>query len=263
MRIHDFSEIKMRAGELALQDRLQGMLKYGFSWPQDIATQEKFISIIERDVDQRFTLLRNFPIPQVNVDVPMLFVGPPGARVVLISRERGIFQAKDDQWLELSGKSYRPAKDNLIRRTQLYMRSIEKVLRELGHPDVEVEGLIVGMNPGMHVDAQRSDVRVIQFDALRRLGSQWNREQPVLSPEKVYQVVTALTQLTDPSKSEEEKAASRQMVAKPGEDKFVQNLAPLQKKMNFSLQQWAVLALLLFGTVVVLLIFMFIILTSL
>ncbi len=263
MRIQDFSEFKTQGGNLAFQDRLQGMLKYGLSWPQDVAAQEKFITFIERDVDQRFTLLRNFTIPEVKVDVPMILAGPPGVQVILLSRERGMFQAKDSQWLELVGKSFRPAKDNLIRRTQLYVRSIQKLLRELGHPEAAVNGLIVGMNPGMHVDAQHSEVRVVQFDAVRRLGAQWNQEPPVLSPEKVYQIVNSLTQLAEPQLPEKEKTGAKQAAAKPREDKFVQNLAPLQKKMNFSTPQWVVLALLLFGTIAILLIFMFIILTSL
>jgi hypothetical protein len=263
MRILDFSEIKTHNGELSFQDRLQGMLKYGFSWPQEVVAQESFISLIERDLDQRFTLLRNFPLPDVGVKIPLLLVGPPGVRVLLLTRIRGMFRAKDAQWLELTGKSFRPAKDNLIHRTQLYVRATQKFFKEIGHPQVVVDGLIVGMDPGMHVDSQHSEVRVIQFDAARRLGSQWNAEPPAISAEEIFRMVSALTNLAESPEIESETSAARQAAAKPRQDKFAQNLAPLQKKLGFSTSQWIILGLLLFGTILVLIILMLLVLASL
>ena len=101
MHTIDFSEIKTHNGQLSVQDRFQGMLKYGVSWPQEVAAQERFISLIERDIDQRFTLLRNFPLPDIGVNIPLLLVGPPGIRVLLLTLIRGMFRAKESQWLEL------------------------------------------------------------------------------------------------------------------------------------------------------------------
>ena len=61
MHTIDFSEIKTHNGQLSVQDRFQGMLKYGVSWPQEVAAQERFISLIERDIDQwRGKLIRQF-----------------------------------------------------------------------------------------------------------------------------------------------------------------------------------------------------------
>jgi hypothetical protein len=263
MHTIDFSEIKTHNGQLSVQDRFQGMLKYGVSWPQEVAAQERFISLIERDIDQRFTLLRNFPLPDIGVNIPLLLVGPPGIRVLLLTLIRGMFRAKESQWLELSGKSFRPAKDNLIHRTQLYVRATEKYFNELGHPEVPVDGLIVGMDPGMHVDNQHSEVRVVQFDVARRLAAQWNAEPVVVSAEEIYQIVIAMTKLAEGPEPEIQERTARPVAAQSQPDKFAQNLAPIQKKLGFSTSQWIILGLLLFGTVLVLIIMMFLVLISL
>ena len=70
MRIHNFSEIKTKNGKLSFSDRFNASLKYGFSYPNDLAMQEDFIAIVEKDIDQRFTLLRNYPLKEVDVHVP-------------------------------------------------------------------------------------------------------------------------------------------------------------------------------------------------
>ena len=263
MRVIDYSEIKTHNGQLSFPDRVRGMLKYGYSWPQEVIAQERFLSLIERDLDQRFTLLRNFPLPDVDVRIPLLLIGPPGMRVLLLTRIRGMFRAKDAQWMELSGKSFRPAKDNLIHRTQLYVRATQKYFRELGYPEMPVDGLIIGMDPGMHVDSQHSEVRVVQFDAARRLAGQWNAEPAVISAEQIFRIVGSLAELAEKPVEDPEKPAPSPAAAKPRPDKFAQNVAPLQKKLGFSTAQWIVLGLLLLGTTLVLIMMMFLVLTSL
>jgi hypothetical protein len=265
MRIHDFSEIKAKDGKLSFSDRINASFKYGFSYPSDIAMQEDFIAVVGKDIDQRFTLLRNYPIKEIEVYVPLILVGPPGVLVIVLSRKRGLFRAKDDQWLEMSGKRFKPAKDNLIRRTQLYIRAVQKVLQQVGFPDTEIDGLLVGMHPGMTIDTQHPAVRAIQLDALRYWSTQIMQVPPVLSPERIYQIVAALTDFAErDEKAEAEKeAARRKAAAEPQPDKLTKTLAPVEKKLNFTTQQWIVLALLLFGTIAVLFMFMLIILLSL
>ena len=99
MQVYDFSEIKTVDGKLTFQDQLQGMLKFGFSWPKDVNAEEALTSILQRDIDKRSTLIRQFTLPDANVTIPFLLVGPPGISVILPTRERGIFRAKEDQWL--------------------------------------------------------------------------------------------------------------------------------------------------------------------
>ncbi len=262
MQIFNFSEIKSVDGQLSFQDRLQGIFKYGFSWPKDLNAQDVFTALLQKDVDQRSTLIRDFTLPEVEVTVPFILIGPPGICVISLTRERGMFRAKDAQWLIHTGKGFRPAKENLIRRTQLFNKATQKFLVDFGFQDINVDGLIVGVNPGMHVETHQSAVRVIQSDAIRRFSSQWEEEQPQISQEQIYQIVSAITRTANPEPGADE-SNIRASLAEPREDRFTKSLEPLQKTFNFNPKQWAILGVLIAGTVFILLIFMLFIILSL
>jgi hypothetical protein len=260
MQILNYSEIKTVDGKLAFQDRLEGMIKYGFSWPKDILAQDTFTNMLQRELDQRSTLICNFRLPEVDVMVPFILVGPPGIRVILLTRDRGIFRAKQQQWLVHTGKGFKPVKENLIRKTQLYVSAVQKFLGQNGYQDIDVKGLLVGVNPGMHVETQEASVRVIQSDAIRRFGTQWVQRQSVLSPEQIYKIVLSISKA---SKPEIEEGKNLRSQLEPKEDKFDKSLEPLKRTLNFSSKQWIIIGILIIGTILVLLLFMIIIIFSL
>lgn len=261
MKIHNFSEIKSTGGKLTLGDRISGIYKYGFSWPQDLNAQDVFTMMLQRDVDQRSTLIRDFTLPDVEVTVPFILIGPPGVLVILITRERGMFRAREGQWLIHTGKGFVPANENLIHRTQLYIRATQKYLDDHGFQDVFVTGLVVGVNPGMHVETHNSAVRVIQSDAIRRFVTQWEQEQTELSPEEIYQIVSTIIRSATPE-VEAEGVNPRTALLEQSEAKINQSLQPLQKTFNFSPKQWAILGVLIAATIFVLLVFMLFLLLS-
>ncbi|MFC1996908.1 hypothetical protein ACFLXI_04790 [Chloroflexota bacterium] len=262
MQTHNFSEIQLVDGQLSFQNRIKGIYKYGFSWPGDLNAKDVLTALLQRDVDHRSVLIRDFELPEIEVVIPFILIGPPGVRVILVTRERGMFRAKDDQWLFHTGKGFRPAKENLIVRTQLYIKATQNFLVDHGFQDIVVDGLVVGVNPGMHVETHHSVVRVIQSDAIRRFGNQWNQEQAELSPEKIYQIVSAITRTATVDPEIDEKNSGIPLV-EPGEDKFAKSLEPLHKTLNFKPKQWAILGVLIAATVFVLLIFMLFIILSL
>jgi hypothetical protein len=259
MQTYNFAELQTVNGKLSFQDRLQGMLKFGFSWPNDVLAQDEFTRLLQKDVDQRSTLIRGFTLPDVEMTIPFILVGPPGVRVILTTRERGMFRAKEEQWLIHTGKGFRPAKDNLIHRTQQFVKATRKFLDDRGFDFVTIEGLIVGLNPGMHIDTHQPAVRVIQSDAIRRFGSQWDQKQSEISHEYVYQIISSITRTgimeVDVDDSDE--------LSEPNIDKFTQSLEPLHKTFSFSSKQWAIVIVMIAATVCVLLIFMVFIILSL
>ena len=100
MQTYNFAEIQTVNGKLSFQDRLQGMLKFGFYWPKDLIAQDKFISLLQKDIDQRSTLIRDFTLPDVEITIPFILVGPPGVNVILITREliikpSGIYRSEE------------------------------------------------------------------------------------------------------------------------------------------------------------------------
>ena len=262
MQVQNFSEIKSIDGHISLQDQFQGIIKYGFSWPNDLKAQDNFTAKLQKEIDQHSTLIRDFKLPDIEVTVPFILIGPPGIRVILLTRERGMFRAREGQWLIHTGKGFKPSKENLIRRTQLYMMAVRKFLDELGFQSLQVDGLIVGVDPGMHIETHNPAVREIQSDAIRRFCTHWEQEQPEISPEQVYQVVSAITrsatieQIVD---SEDVRTA----LVEPKQDMLQKSLEPLQKKFAFSLKQWVVVGVLIAATVFVLFVFMLIIILSL
>lgn len=173
-----------------------------------------------------------------------------------------MFRAKEEQWLVHTGKGFKPARENLILRTQLYIKATEKFFEDCGLQNVDIDGLIVGINPGMHIETHHSTIRVIQSDAIHRFGTQWNQKPPEISPEEIYHLVSAITRTAtpEPEFNEDDERAS---LAEPREDKFAKSLEPLQKTFNFNSRQWLILGVLIAATVIVLLIFMFFIILSL
>ena len=109
MQIYNLSEFKPEDDQFTLQDRFQAIMKYGFSWPNEMNAQEVFASNLEKEIDQRSILIRNFKLPEVGVTIPLILIGPPGVQVILLTRDRGMFRAKDQQWLIHSGRGFRPA----------------------------------------------------------------------------------------------------------------------------------------------------------
>jgi hypothetical protein len=134
-------------------------------------------------------------------------------------------------------------------------------LDEHGFQSLQIDGLIAGLDPGMHVETHNSAIRVIQSDAIRRFCSQWEQEQPKITPEQVYQVVSAINRSATIDQLADNKDV-RAALVEPKEDKFQKSLEPLQKKFAFSPKQWIIVGILIAATVFVLLIFLLIIILS-
>jgi hypothetical protein len=114
----------------------------------------------------------------------------------------------------------------------------------------------------MHTETHHTVVRVIQSDAIRRFGSRWDKEQPKLSPEQIYQAVSVITRAAE-AEQEIGDENLRKSVAEPQQDKFAKSLEPLQKTFDFNAKQWATIGILIASTVFILLVFILFIILSL
>jgi hypothetical protein len=266
MKILDYSPIPFNGGKLPLQERLKGITRFGFSWVSEMKSQEVVIENLGRLLDNRFTILRNVPLPEEVVTVPLILLGPPGIVVIYNSPLRGIYRATGDSWeiMDNRQRNFKATRPNLVTRTLMMTRTFNNFLNQKGYA-IETEGVLMFTDPGIHVNTTRSDVRVILMDAIERFGARFLQERSVMDVEDVRSIIHALEVAMQPQEETEAepKIVPHQQVAQNVDDKFSQAISPLQKKVNFSRRQWVLLGVFLFVDILVLVgILLFVILTA-
>ena len=59
MKIIDKTPLLDEKGELGIMQRVQGMLKFGFGWPNELEAQKAIITFFDRQLEKGYTLIRN------------------------------------------------------------------------------------------------------------------------------------------------------------------------------------------------------------
>jgi hypothetical protein len=271
MITRDFSPIPFKSGKLPFTDRLRGMLQFGFSWPANMESQEVVIRYLKRYLDNSYTLLRNVSLPDLDITVPFILVGPPGITVIYNDPSKGIFRAQGNKWTTMgqSGSSFKTASPNLITRTNLMTKAVQTFVAENGYPNLPVEGMLLFTNPGTHVDTVRPDVRIVLSDAVERFASRLKNEQPVARQDERFRLIRTLTGMAEkqaePEQPTEEDQGARDSVAQSIQSidsGFSQAMSPLRRTFNFSKQQWFLLGAFVLAEVILLILFLVIIIVT-
>lgn len=169
MKIIDLTPFKGPGGQISAMDRVRAMARYGSSWYSDIQAQDATAALLGRQLDRTYTLLVNPLLPGADVFLPLVLVGPAGVYLINITNERGVFRARDEEWGTLTGEHFTPAKVNLLTRTSRLAQALQKFLEGQGIPQA-VEPVLLAMNPGMHIDSVRPQIRVVMSDAVERFA---------------------------------------------------------------------------------------------
>ncbi len=266
MIVRDFSPIPYQGGKLPISDLIKAMLQYGFSWPAEMKSQDLVVLYLLRSLDNSHTLLRNVFLPDVEVTIPFILIGPTGVIVINPSPATGIYRAEDNTWATMNKRddSFRPAKPNLIIRTTLLARAVKTILNEAGFPEMNVDGILILTDPSTHVDAIRPDVRVVLVDGLERFAVQLSTEAPTLDIDVRRKLIFAIENALEVGEQElplpaEPAGRSLPQTLDTG---FDQAVKPLRKKANFSRRQWLILGAFVVAEVVILLIFMLMIIIT-
>lgn len=257
-----------------------GSLRLARSLPPDHRAQETVISIMERTLDNRFTLLRNVALEGMEAPLPLILIGPPGIQVIYASSLRGIYRARGDEWDQMDDRQeqYRPALPNLIIQSQQMAQSLQThLLAQAGQiashlSQSPVEALIVFTDPGIHVDMIRPSVRIILIDALERFLSNLAQSPPRMEKEEIHKYIGLLAR-TPESKAQNapirdafsfadefqrhEKTESKALRLPRGE-----RAVSLLNKIPFTNRQWLVLGLLVLLNIIILVGFVVLILLS-
>ncbi len=272
MKLKDQSQFLDEQGEVPFVERIRGTLRYGASWYADVQAQDTVISRMQNTLGEEYTVLRNHTLPELEVTIPLILIGPTGLKVIYTSAAKGIYQAKGDQWRVMSSTSrkFQPANPNLVRRVMLLTRAVSRHLERLGVEQVPIEPVLVCTDPGIHVDTKSPSVRIVMADALDRYIVSMTKADPLISASDGPRIVNLLQSRPPKSEGEEAEISEEDRLlrqalqggrAAEGEGQPVAFDLPYlgTVRVDFSTRQWAVLAGLFLINVIILIIFIIIV----
>jgi hypothetical protein len=188
MKIIDKTPLQDANGNINWAARVQGTLKYGLNWFGELEAQKLVIAQLDRLLEKGFVLIRNFTLPNSEIVIPIILIGAGGIWVIYVTKEKGNFEAKGDQWNTVSndGRSL-PASINFIDRSLKLSNAFQKYLKiqkvEMPNP---VEAVLIAADPGAQIESVRPIVRVVRSDAIKQFASTLLQARPIWRPEIVH-----------------------------------------------------------------------------
>ncbi|MGW8144409.1 MAG: hypothetical protein ACWGN2_08430 [Anaerolineales bacterium] len=195
MKVIERSPISGDGGPNSIVNRVKGIWRFGLSWDRDVQAQSVLIQNLESILDNTYTMVRNVPLPGFSLPVPLVLISQTGVRTFYASAVRGIFRVKGDNWYKLAEKDgrYKLDRPNLVRRTELMSRA---VIDYLGKNNIyldESEPVLYFAQPGVHVDAPESPVRLLQIDGVNRYAASLLDENTVLNAMEIHHIIEVLS----------------------------------------------------------------------
>jgi hypothetical protein len=195
MKIIDKTPLVNEKGELGPTQRIQGMLKYGLRWPNELQDQKAIVTFLDRQLEKGYTLIRNMTLGASGITVPMILLGPAGIYVIHVTYLRGRYEARGNTWNEESGTGYKPADPNLIQQTARMAVAVKAFIERQGvKVPVPIEPVLIAANPGLHVESVKPAVKVLMIDGIKSFvtGLSTATTGRVLSAEAVHEFTERL-----------------------------------------------------------------------
>ncbi len=206
MKIADRTPFRNASGIIDVMGRVQGTLKYGLNWYDRLQAQDVVIAVLDKVLGADFILLRNVTLPDTEIDLPLVLIGPPGVYLINVIHERGVYRAKDDEWGTVSGEKLVPAAINQLQRTVKLGRVLQIYLERAGLKDVAmVDPILMAASPGMHIESVRPAARIVMSDALERFAISMNQARSLLTSGLISTI--AHTVVNGPKQNKDEKVA--------------------------------------------------------
>jgi hypothetical protein len=182
MKIIDKTPLVDEKGTLTLVNRIQGMLQYGFNWPRELEAQNAIVKYFDRQLEKGYTLIRNMPLGQSGIVVPMILLGPTGIYVIEVTHLRGRYEAHGEAWNVESGDQYKPAPVNLIQRTMRMARAVQAFIERQGvRIPVTIDPVLIAGDPGLHIESVRPAIKVMMIDGIKAFVNGLATGSPVMS----------------------------------------------------------------------------------
>jgi hypothetical protein len=202
MKIIDKTPLQDANGNINAIARIQGTLKYGLNWIGELEAQKTVIAQLDRSLEKGFVLIRNFTLPNSEIVIPIILIGAGGIWVIYVTKEKGNFEAKGDQWntVNADGKAL-PASINFIDRVSKLAIVLQKYLKiqkvEMPNP---MEAVLIAADPGAQIESVRPIVRVVRSDAIKQFASSLLQARPVWRTDFIHEVAD---RIVDPHPPEE------------------------------------------------------------
>ena len=186
MKIIDKTPLLDEKGNLGFVQRVQGMLQFGFNWPNELQVQNAIVKFFERQLEKGYTLIRNMPLGESGIMVPIILLGPTGIFVIEVTSLKGRYEAKGDAWNQEAGNGYKPAPINLIQRTTRMARALQAYIERQGVKlPVSIEPVLIAGDPGLLIDSVRPAIKVMMIDGIKAFVSGLANGKPVLRADLV------------------------------------------------------------------------------
>lgn len=207
MKIIDKTPLVDEKGNLALQQRIQGMLQFGFDWPQRLGVQKAIVSYFDRQLEKGYTLIRNMPLGQSGIVIPIILLGPAGIFVISIVYQKGRYEAKGEAWNIEAGNGYKPAPKNEIRETLRYARALTAFIERQGaRIPVDIEPVLIAGDPGLHIESNKPAVRVVMIDGIKSFVNGLVTARPAMGADSVYEMIDRILEPRPPKQESSESA---------------------------------------------------------
>ncbi|MEP7133449.1 MAG: nuclease-related domain-containing protein [Chloroflexota bacterium] len=181
MKIIDQTPLIDEKGNLGPIQRVQGMLQFGFNWPNELQVQNAIIKFFGSQLEKGYTLIRNMPLGESGIMIPIILLGSTGIYVIEITSLRGRYEAKGDAWNVESGNQYKPAPVNLIQRTARMARALQVYIERQGVKlPVSIEPVLIAGDPGLHIESVRPEIKVMMIDGIKSFVNGLATGKPVL-----------------------------------------------------------------------------------
>jgi hypothetical protein len=202
MKIIDKTPLQDANGNISVFARVQGTLKYGLNWFAELEAQKIVIAQLDRSLEKGFVLIRNFTLPNSEIVIPIILIGAGGIWVIYVTKDKGSFEAKGDQWniVNADGKAL-PASINFIDRVSKQAIVFQKYLKiqkvEMPNP---LEAVLIAADPGAQIESVRPIARVVRSDAIKQFASSLLQARPVWRTDFIHEIAE---RILDPRPPEE------------------------------------------------------------
>ena len=192
MRVLERSEFRDENGKISLENRLRGTLRYGLAWYALMQAQEAVTETLNRSLSNDYHLLRNVLVPGTGLIASLILIGPQGVYALLASPARGVFRAKDEEWLSHSGGHFRPARPNLPRSALAAAQTLLEYFRGLGYGLPQVDAAVIFTSPQAHVDTVNPRARIVLADAIEHFAASLRDQPPIMDREDAQLLIDGL-----------------------------------------------------------------------